>query len=49
MAILIVFIIIIHYVTLSKLRSWSIERKESQEDPITPRVPMETLIKITLL
>ena len=49
MAILIVFIIILRCVTLSKLRSWSRERKESQEEPITPRAPMETLIIITLL
>ena len=49
MAILIVFIIILRCVTLSKLRSWSRERKESQEAPITPRIPMETLIKIIII
>ena len=49
MATLIVFITILRCVTLSKLRSWSRERKDSQEEPITMRVPMETLIKITLL
>ena len=49
MAILIVFIIILHCVTLSKLRYWGRERKDSQEEPITPRAPMQTLIKIALL
>ena len=48
MEILIVFMIIFLCVTFSKLRSWSRERKESQEEPITPIAPMETLIKITL-
>jgi len=39
--ILMVFIVILFCTIFSKFRSWSDDRKESHDDPITPRVPME--------
>ena len=49
-AMLMVFIIILFCTSLSKFRSWSDNRKESHEETITPRAPMEKLIKaITII
>ena len=46
---LMVFIIILFCTSLWKVRSWSNDRKESNEEPITPRALMERLIKVPLL
>ena len=46
---LMVFIKILFSTSLSRFISWNNDRKESHDEPIPPRAPMEKLIKVTLL